>query len=99
MYWAPCAAVLVYWTVIFLNFYPMQYKEGVMSEKSGNLRANMPPPVDFSREDDCDWSCDGVRTKTRVRNPRKTRVLQQNQPSAAESTASARRHARLDVLE
>jgi len=26
---------------IFLNFYPMMYKDGIMTMKSGNLRANM----------------------------------------------------------
>jgi uncharacterized membrane protein YecN with MAPEG domain len=41
MYWAPFSAVLVYLTVLFLNFYPMMYKEGIMTGKSGNLRANM----------------------------------------------------------
>ena len=29
--------------------------------------ARIPPSIDFSRGDDCDASCDGVRTKTRVR--------------------------------
>jgi hypothetical protein len=41
MYWAPFSAVLVYCTVVFLNMYPMMYKDGVMTMKSGNLRANM----------------------------------------------------------
>lgn len=41
MYWAPCSIVIVYCTVLFLNMYPMMYKESIMTMKSGNLRANM----------------------------------------------------------
>ena len=55
------------------------------------LPLKCPGPLDFSLGDDCDASCDGVRTKTRVRKKRKTRYAAEFQQQKA-VCCGARKH-------